>query len=162
MENLKDKLKVLKSKAFTLKTKKAILNNLDKIRLIERQLLDIAYAQADKYNNTIAEFTVRSFNKSNGEGILTSLTYGTVFFSSSNDKLSKSWHSHLSCIEYTTGQIVTATIKTSPHVYGVEIQVADIIGGVLNEAKYNELCNDKQKYSFFKYPNKTGVSGLFA
>jgi hypothetical protein len=153
----------LKAKSF--KTKAAKTKAWDKVRALVNLSYDEVRPTAESYNGQVAEFTVTSVFSDSIQCY--NEKFGSYNVSTCNDILSKSWYPETSCIEYVKGQVISTTLlaevtKHFKHEYQVVgITLTKIVGGVVNESKYAELCKNKS-LAFFKYPGSEGVSGLFA
>ncbi len=160
LTELKTLIKTESTRAYNLKTKKARSKAWDKVRDLERQALNILYAQRDIYSTQSMKCTVRHFTDGD-EHFLVESPYGSLWLSPTSDAVSKSWYSHTCCVQYTKGQtiIVEFEIDVSDRL-SLEIIPKRIHGGTLNETKYAELCQ-RGNLAFFKYPDGH-MSGLFA
>lgn len=173
IQSIRTNIAELNKKAYSLKTKKAQAKIYDKIHLLERELFVLLSEVAEQKNNELSgrKMTgiVKRDSKSSEDSVFVYIAElnQSIFIDKCTDIASKSWHSNLSCLEYKENQEVELTIE-----YSVtrdfkrnEIVIWDIkslSGGIVDMVEYNRLCNNTQKYSFFKYPNQNGVSGLFA
>jgi hypothetical protein len=151
------------NKAYSFKTKAARSKAWDKVQ----ELVDLSYDEvkpiAESYNGQVAEFTVTHVFTDSIQCYNEKL--GSYNVSKCNDILSKSWYPETSCIDYTKGQVISVTLfaevtKHFKHEYQVVgITLTKVVGGVVNESKYAELCKN-ENLAFFKYPGSEGVTGL--
>jgi hypothetical protein len=159
IQELKDQAAVYRTKAGILKTKEAQRKAYKKAREYEREAFIKLCDERDKYGKFSFRATVSHF-MSGSENYLVETPYGSMWFSPTQDVLSKSWYPQTCCIEYTKGQTiyVEGTIKVNSDRLKLEILPGKVSGGVINETQYSELCKN-ENLAFFKYP--TGMSGLF-
>lgn len=161
---LRLEIELAKQVAYKRKTKAAQVRAWDKVRHLERQLLDIMYAARDKYATFSFKATVIADNKHvMSEHIGVKDVSGKVFWiSPCNDILSKSWYASTCCVEYTEGQevIVEAEVDVCRDSLKLILVPKRLYGGTLNQTKYEELCK-KGNLAFFKYPDGR-MSGLFS
>lgn len=160
ISELKEDYTDLKKKLYSLKTKKAIEKCRDKMADIRHAAWLQVVEQCKQYARCTVKCSVRYFSP-DGELILDT-PYGVVFTSACNDALSKSWYGTTCCVEYVVDQVVYLELDFEAGDFSIEVVAGRVTGGVLNKEKYHELCNDGNKYAFFKYPDAAGVTGLFA
>lgn len=163
---LKEALEVAKSKARSLKTKKAQAKAWAKVREIEHEILfgeGGLYEQAKPYAVHSVKGTVRRFYAGCEDVLVDTTEYGSMWVSICSDVLTKSWYPHTSCIEFTEGQevVLEITIEVNSDRLCLNAVPGHISGGKVNEEQYAELCKNTN-LAFFKYPNSNGVTGLFA
>lgn len=171
MNNLRLEIKALETKYYSLKTKVAKSKVQAKIDVLELELFHLVHDQVDAQNAIYSTKKVKALVKYDSKNDDCVFVYipefnQTCHVSICNDINSKSWYSHLSCIEYTKDQEVELDIVfDASRDYKQNLvcswSAKKIYGGIVNETQYNELCNDGNKYAFFKYPNSNGVTGLF-
>ena len=161
ISELKEDYTELKKKLYSLKTKKAIEKCRAEMDDIRHGAWLQVVEQCKNYTNCMVKCSVRYFGKRDGELILDT-PYGKVFTNACNDVLSKSWYGHTCCVEYAVDQVVYMELDFKAGDFNIEVVAGKVTGGILNTAKYNELCNDGNKYAFFKYPDADGVTGLLA
>lgn len=162
LTELKELIKIESTKAYNFKTKQARTKAWARVRALSDEACMILYKQASKYGPQSMRGTVKTFNSGNDE-FLVETPYGSMWVSPANDILTKSWYSHTCCIEYTVGQqvIIEFTTEVDTDKYSLRIIPGHISGGTVNETQYAELCK-RDDLAFFKYPGKSGVTGLFA
>jgi len=158
--DLRTQLEAAQKRAYSLKTKKAQTKAFLVVRELRDQILNGLYEQSNKYAKHSVKATVRVAYS--GDDSLFDTEYGSFWISPANDELTKSWYEHTSCIEYTEGQSVVIEFDVEVDsdrlcIYRIPKRV---YGGRVNEAQYAELCK-RDDLAFFKYPNSTGVTGLF-
>jgi hypothetical protein len=169
---LRDNIEEINKKAMSLKTKKAQLKAYDKIHTLERDLFillrDIADSKNNKMNGRKIKAIVKRDSKSSEDDVFVFIPElsQSLFIGKNIDIASKSWHANLSCMEYKENQEIELEItyevtRDFKQNQIVTYDVTKIHGGSIDMVEYSRLCNDSQKYSFFKYPGQNGVSGLF-
>lgn len=158
---LKALIKSESTRAYNLKTKKAREKAWDKVRSLERQALDILYAQRAKYSTQSMKCTVSHFTEGS-DNFLVESPYGSLWLSPTSDAVSKSWYGHTCCVQYTKGQTIVVEFEIDVSTDGLFLEILPkrIHGGTLNASKYVELCQ-RGNLAFFKSPNGH-MSGLFA
>jgi hypothetical protein len=159
VNELKAEYETLKRKLFTLKTKKAREKCRDKMEDILQESYLQVYEQCKQYTTCSVKCVVKYVDR-DGELILDT-PYGKVFTNSCNDDLSKSWYGTTCCVEYDIDQVVYLEVDFQANDFSIGVVAKKITGGTLNEEKYKKLCNDGNKYAFFKYPDSDDVTGLF-
>ncbi len=163
LSELKDLIKAESSRAYKLKTRRAKQRAWDKVKALRREALDtILYPMSVKHGPQSIKATVRTFHAGD-EHFLIDTPYGSMWVSPASDVATKSWYPHTCCIEYTVGQEVVVEIEYEVNYDGLFLQIlpGHIYGGRVNETQYAELCK-RDDLAFFKYPNSSGVTGLFA
>lgn len=161
MTQLKEQIKAARSRAYSLKTKKAQTKAWAAVRELEREALTLLYAARDRYATQSIKGTVVRFTDSDDHVCVTT-ALGTMWISPTSDAVSKSWYGQTCCVQYSNGQEIIIEIETdvnSDRLF-LELIPRRVFGGTLNEAKYTELCK-RTNLAFFKYPNGH-MSGLFA
>ncbi len=161
MKQLREQIEALKSKGYSLKTKKAQMKCFDKVRELERELFFKLCDQRDKFQNHSVKAIVRWFHEGDDQVALRT-PYGTLYGSPTSDVVSKSWYGSTCCVQYQEGQEVIIEIEIDVDMESLYLQLIPkrIYGGILNETKYIDLCK-QDNLAFFKYPNGH-MSGLFS
>jgi hypothetical protein len=161
IQEVKDQIKTLETKAYNLKTKKAEERARVQVNELRGQAFDLLCQVRDRY----ATFSIKGIVKhwsSGGEYVFIKLSDGeAVFLSPTVDVVAKSWYPSTCCVEYTDDQEVVVEFTTDIDMERLSLVLVPraIHGGTLNQAKYAELCQ-RHDLAFFKYPE--GMSGLFA
>lgn len=159
MKKLITKIKELETKHYNLKTKTAKSKCKDKIDILKRDVNEILYNELNKYGPCSVKGKVLWVDSDGSMYIET--VYGKLYSYVCSDVLSKSWYNNTCCIEYIVGQEVIVNLDFElGKDYTINIVVGKLVGGKVNEERYQELCKDT-KLAFFKYPER-GMSGLFA
>ncbi len=159
IQELKNQAEQLRTKARSLKTKKAQSKAYDSARELENQAWIKLCDERNKYGKFSFKAVVNHFS-AGSENYLVDTPYGHMWLSPTADILSKSWYAHTCCIEYTKGQtvVVEASIDVNSDRLSLEVVPGKVTGGTVNETKYLELCQ-RDNLAFFKYP--AGITGLF-
>jgi hypothetical protein len=162
MKALKEQISAAKTKARTLKTRKAQDKAWKTVQELEHQALTILYAQRDAFRTHSVKAKVRWFHACD-DYVSLFTPYGTQYGSPTSDVVSKSWYGSACCVEYTEGQEVIVELEVEVDSERLCLQVIPkrIYGGKLNEVQYAELCKNPN-LAFFKYPGTDEVTGLFA
>lgn len=162
MNELRQKIKELRQKAYSMKTKKAQSKYFDKMKEVEHELFLKLCDQRDKFGTHSVKATVGYF-RDGEDDVMLNTPYGILYGSPTSDAVSKSWYGHTCCVEYSKGQEVIVEIDVDVDMDRLVLNVIPkrIYGGTLNQAKYDELCK-RDNLAFFKYPNSEGVTGLFS
>jgi hypothetical protein len=164
MSTLKQKLNDAKTRAYSLKTKKAQTKAWATVREIEREILSHLYEARNKVaRHSIKGTVMRNSSASDDQIPVETAEYGVIWLSPTTDENAKSWYAHTCCIEYSKGQELVIEMECDVSNDGLFLSVhpMESRGGTLNEIQYAELCK-RDNLAFFKYPNSNGVTGLFA
>lgn len=163
MQELRKKLDTAKTRAYSLKTKKAKSKAWNVVREIEREILSILYAEIARFDVHSIQGTVLTFNPGNDVFLVETEAYGKMWVSPTGDVLSKSWYGHTCCIEYKIGQriVIECKIEVNHDTLRLNVIPGEMIGGFVNEAQYAEL-DKRNDLAFFRHSNATGMTGLFA
>jgi hypothetical protein len=167
-EALREELKTLEKRAYSLKTKKARIKAWEAVRVVKCNLSNEFHELAEQYEGRVVQFVVLCAD-SDGKTLMYNDTLGLKEWAHNcNDVRSKSWYPEYSCIVYEKGQTVMATLSVTASSDGLDFSLTKIHGGRVDTELYKELCKNKNR-AFFKYPNAKGVqkreailTGLFA
>ncbi len=99
------------------------------------------------------KFTIRSFDKSRGQGYGTLEDGQLAVIYACNIKGKKTWYPETACVFYNVGQVVDVEIQHERFVCG-------ITPGHLDQAKWNSL--DQDRLAFKCNDEGTATCGLFA
>lgn len=149
--------------AHSLKTNKARVKAFSKAREIKWRIVGMLRAELAEENNPETIVATVLHARPTDEHLLVDTKFGKMWVSPTGDELAKSWYAHTCCIEYTKGQTIEIDVTFEVNTERLFIQVVPgkMRGGTVNETQYAELCK-RDNLAFFKYPNSTGVTGLFA
>lgn len=153
---LKQKIKDARTKAYSLKTKKAKDKQFLIIRELTRLLNEALLEAIEPYLGARHKATVLM----NGTDVLAKSEFGTIQLYAINDVKSKSWYDTTCCVSFKEGDVVTFEIM-HPHATDGQLHwiAGKIEGGHFDQQKYDELCK-RDDLAFFKKPDGSR-SGLF-
>jgi len=164
LQDIKDRIKLLRKEAYSLKTKAAKQKRWNAVRELERLALDILYSEAAKYGPQSIKVTVKRDYKAGeyADYFFVDSCFGVMRLSATGDVESKSWYAHTCCMDYDKGMELVLEIDTEVNhdTLSLNIIPKKHRGGRVNGAMYAELCQ-RDDLAFFKYPNSSGVTGLF-
>jgi hypothetical protein len=162
LTELRADLDAAKTRARSLKTKKAREKAWNVAREIEREIFLRLCDMRDTYAVQSVKGTVTRDTWAGDDYIPVETCFGLLWLSPTTDEQSKSWYPGTCCIEYSKGQTLIIEIETDVNHSGLFLELVPRLsrGGTLNEEKYAELCK-RDDLAFFKYPGADGVTGLF-
>ncbi len=155
-------LEQLRTKAYSLKTKKAQDKAWFKVRELDREIWSHLI---DERNNYYAQHSIKGTVTRFYDGcedVLVDTCYGPLWIPITADILTKSWYPGTCCVEYVAGQSIVIEIDVEVDSDRLCLYVVPkrVYGGTINASKYETLCG-QNNLAFFKYKNGH-MSGLFA